>query len=138
MPREKPPKITKDGLPDGRGHGQGSKATRFSAYDNRPRPGRPTGARDLKTIVAAIRNLPVAKDGKRRVIAQEAILRAQVKKALAGDTRAAQFVQSQIDRFEQPVVNPDLTGQLLAEDAEILAATLARGGLVSTQEPDDE
>jgi hypothetical protein len=137
MSRAKPPRFTKDGLPDNRGHGEGSKATRFSKDDGRKRPGRPSKASDLKTIVDRVRDMPVpmSQGGKKKrsVSTQEGVLLAQRAKALAGDTKAALFLQNQLDRFHTPLTDPDLIGTLLAEDQAILAAARARGVL-----PDDE
>lgn len=134
MAKDKDPKLTKDGVPDNRGRSAGSKATQFAKDDGRRRPGRPKKSADQRTIVDRIRNTPVGlkPDGTRRrrsVTMQEAILLAQSKKALAGDTRAAQYVQNLIDRYEAPVVDPNETAKLLEEDREVLAWAKIRGVL---------
>lgn len=135
MPEGKEPKFTKSGEPDGRGHGEGSKATRFTKDDGRKRPGRRTGSRDLKTIVKRVRDLPVGteKNGRRgpNVDTQEGILRVVRKKALSGDIKAAAFLQNQFDRFEVPSVDPNEVARRLEEDADILAAAMKRGLLPS-------
>jgi hypothetical protein len=85
-----------------------------------------------------VRDLPVATsaNGKknRTVSTQEGILLAQRKKALAGDTRAAVFMQNQIDRFEAPSVDPDETARLLDRDQKILAWAKSRG-ILPTDDP---
>ena len=75
--------------------------------------------------------VPMSQAGKkkRNVSTQEGVLLAQRAKALAGDTKAAVFLQNQLDRFHTPFTDPDLTGTLLVEDQAILAAARTRGVL---------
>jgi hypothetical protein len=138
MAERKPPKIRGDGDIDHRGHGEGSKGTRFAAGDGRPRPGRRKGSRDERTIVQAIRNMPVTvKDASgriKKVTTYDAILMAMRQKALAGDIKAAEALLRRIDRHEPPSVEQDRTADLIAEDQLILDAARRRGLL---PHPDD-
>lgn len=129
MAKGEPPKFRADGVPDGRGHADGSKETRFKPDDGRARPGRPKKSRDERTIVQAVRDMKVTvtDGGKRRKInTAEAILLKLRQKALAGDHRAAETLLKRFDRYEVPTAEPDRTRELLAEDQQILEAAAAR------------
>ena len=126
----KPPKIRKDGAGDGRGQSEGSRANRFTSGDGRNRPGRKKGAKDEKTILLKTRDMKVwigTGDQRRSTTARHAVLLSQLKKALAGDTKAAEFLSKRWDRHETPSTEPDVTKALLEEDAAILADAAARG-----------
>lgn len=130
MTSPKPPKFTAAGLPDGRGQAEGSKNTRFASGDGRPRPGRPKGARDEKTIVNEVRDMKVeAVIGrrKRKIDTQRAILLKQREKALKGDQRAAEFMDRKFQTYGPPIVEPDHISSLLEEDRAILDAARRRG-----------
>lgn len=130
MSRPKDPKFTKDGFPDGRGHGEGSKGTRFAKGDGRRRPGRPKGARDEKVLVNKIRDMKVEatiNGRKRKVDTQQALLMKQREKALKGDQRAAEFLDRKFQAFGPPVVEPDHITPLLESDREILKCAVRRG-----------
>jgi hypothetical protein len=142
MAERKPPKIRADGEIDNRGHGEGSKSTRFAAGDGRPRPGRRKGSRDERTIVQAIRDMPVAvKDGsgrRKKVSTYDAILMTMRQKALAGDIKAAEVLLKRIERHEPPSVERNQTSDLLAEDRLILDAGRRRGLLPSAGDDGQE
>ena len=129
MAKGEPPKFTADGVPDGRGHADGSKDTRFKADDGRARPGRPKKSRDERTIVQTIREMKVTvNEGgrRRRINTLEAVLLTMRKKAVAGDVKAAEMLLKRFDRYEVPTAEPDRTRELLAEDRLILEAAAAR------------
>lgn len=121
----KDPKFRHDGEPDGRGHGEGSKASRFQKDDGRRRPGRPKGALSLKTIYlhAAAMPIYVTINGKRkRITTADAIVLKQREKALGGGERAAERFIEKLEQYSPIEVQPDLTAHLLAEDEPILAS----------------
>ena len=126
----KEPKFRKDGHPDGRGHGEGSKGSRFHKDDGRRRPGRPKGALSLKTIYLNAASMPiyVTINGKRkRITTADAIVLKQREKALGGGERAAERFIEKLEQYSTIEVQPDLTAQLLAEDESILASAGRRG-----------
>lgn len=119
-----PPKYRADGEPDGRGHADASRATRFAPGDERPRPGRRKGSKSLKTIYLNIAATPVVLDRngrKKKISTTEAIVMKQREKALKGDQRASERFLERIIEYTSPEVQLDLTQALLAEDAELLA-----------------
>ena len=129
MSDEKVPGFTKDGLPDGRGLSEGSKANQFRKGDERQRPGRPKGLRDRKKIIESIRDLTVDANlngRKRKIGTDTGILLAARAKALKGDPRAIEFLNGLFERIEPLLVEPEQTEKLLREDQEILAAAFAR------------
>lgn len=126
----KDPKFRKDGHPDLRGHGEGSKASRFQEGDGRRRPGRRKGALSLKTIYLNAGAMPiyVTINGKRtRITTADAIVLKQREKALGGGERAAERFMEKLEQYSPIEVQPDLTGELLAEDEVILAGAAGRG-----------
>lgn len=126
----KPPKFRKDGAPDGRGHSEASHATRFAPGDNRPRPGKPKGAKSLKRVYLDVAAIPVVldRDGKKKKISTtHGIVMKQREKALKGDQRASEHFLDRITEFSPPDVQLDLTAALLEEDAVLLAAARRRG-----------
>ena len=126
----KPAKIGKDGARDGRGQSEGSKASQFASGDGRSRPGRKKGSKDEKTLVMRVRDMKVpmgSGNGRRSVPLRYAMFLAQAKKAMSGDTKAAEFLAKRFERYETPVTEPDATKALLQEDAAILADAAARG-----------
>ena len=126
-----PPKLRGDGSPDGRGHADGSRSTRFAADDNRPRPGRRKGSKSLKTIYQTTAAIPLTVDlgngRKKRISSLEGMVLKQREKALKGDQRSAEQFLVRITDYSPPEVQLDLTAQLLAEDAELLKSARARG-----------
>jgi hypothetical protein len=130
----KEPKYRKDGAPDGRGHAEGSAATRFDSGDGRRRPGRTKGAKSLKTIYKAAASMPVTATDpktlkKTRYITKEAVVLKQREKALRGEDRALERFIDRIELYDPPEVDADRTATLLAEDAELLAEALGRGAI---------
>lgn len=126
----KQPKFRLDGELDGRGHADASKSTRFATDDGRKRPGRKKGARDEKTEILAIRDMLVEVtigDKKQKVPTRTAIFLRQRKKALDGDQRATEFLDAKFSQYEPPLLEPNLTSDLLAEDQAILESAVARG-----------
>lgn len=135
-----PSKTRGDGLPDGRGHGDGSRSTRFAQGDGRKRPGRKKGSKDLKTIYQNTAAMPLTVDlgngQKKRISSVEGMVLKQREKALKGDQRSAERFLERIAEYSPPDVQLDLTAQLLAEDAVLLANARARG-LLGPSEPTD-
>jgi hypothetical protein len=119
-----------DGGPDGRGHAEGSKATRFAVEDRRPRPGRKKGAKSLKTVYQAVAEIPVEAEikGKRkRITSKEGIVLKEREQALKGDHRAREHFIKRLSEYSPIEVESDRTTQLLAEDEAILATAYERG-----------
>ncbi len=132
------PKFRDDGAPDGRGHAEGSRATRFAAGDNRRRPGRTKGAKGLKQVYLDIAATPVLldRDGQKKKISTiQGIVMKQREKALKGDQRASEHFLDRIAEYSPPDVQLDLTAKLLEEDALLLAAARPRG-IIGETEPD--
>ena len=126
----KPPRFRQDGEIDGRGHADASKSFRFASGDGRKRPGRPKGARDERTEVLLVRDMPVEitiGGKKRKGSTRLGMYMRQRHKALNGDQRATEFLDAKFSQFEPPLVQPDLTRILLEEDRAILAAAAGRG-----------
>ncbi|MBA3527375.1 MAG: hypothetical protein H0T82_10725 [Sphingomonas sp.] len=134
----KPPKFRGDGAPDGRGHADGSRATRFAAGDNRRRPGRTKGSKSLKHIYLDVAATPVLldRDGrKKKISTTHGIVMKQREKALKGDQRASEHFLDRITEYSPPDAQLDLTAKLLEEDALLLAAARPRG-IIGETEPD--
>jgi hypothetical protein len=131
MSDDKPPRFRADGELDGRGHAEGSRRTQFHAGDGRRRPGRPRGARDERSLVRQIRDMPVTitdQAGRRRKISTiEALLIKLRSEALAGNMKAMESLLKRIERYEVPSAEPDLTAKLLEDDQIILEAARVRG-----------
>ena len=126
----RPPRLRGDGELDGRGYSEGSVPTRFAASDGRKRPGRPKGAKSLATIYRQVGQIPVALDQggrKRKISTAEGVVLKQRELALKGDQRAAERLLDKIEAHDPVELRPDLTAQLLAEDAVLLASARARG-----------
>ena len=127
----KPPKHRGDGLPDGRGHADGSRQTRFAHDDGRARPGRRKGSKSLKTIYQTTAAIPLTVDlgngRKKRISSLEGMVLKQREKALKGDQRSTERFLERIADYSPPEVQLDLTAQLLEEDAVLLADARARG-----------
>lgn len=134
----KPPRYRGDGLPDGRGHAEGSRPTRFAHDDGRKRPGRRKGSKSLKTIYQNIAAIPLTVDlgngRKKRITSLEGMVHKQREKALKGDQRAAERFLERIADYSPPDVQLDLTAQLMEEDAVLLASARARGLLAPNAE----
>ena len=134
----KEPKFRKDGHPDGRGHSEGSKGSRFAEDDGRRRPGRPKGALSVKTIYLNAASMPiyVTINGKRkRITTADAIVLKQREKALGGGERAAERFIEKLEQYSPIEVQPNRTAELLAEDEVILAGGSARGELGGGEPP---
>lgn len=130
----KPTRTRSDGGVDGRGHGEGSVSTRFAPGDGRKRPGRTKGAKSIATIYREIAKMPVALElgGKKtKITTAQGIVLKQREKALKGDQRAAEHLLDRIEAHDPVEARPDLTAQLIDEDAELLASARARGLLPS-------
>lgn len=136
----KTPKFRLDGGPDGRGHADGSRATRFASGDGRRRPGRTKGSKSLKQIYLDVAATPVVldRDGrKKKISTTQGIVMKQREKALKGDQRAIERFLDRIAEYSPPDVQLDLTATLLEEDAVLLAGGRQRGVIVeSGPEPD--
>lgn len=123
-------KFRLDGQPDGRGHAEGSKSTRFAVDDDRPRPGRKRGSKSLKTVYQAVAEIPVEAEikGKRkRITSKEGIVLKEREQALKGDHRAREHFIKRLSEYSPIEVEPDRTTLLLAEDEAILACAFERG-----------
>jgi hypothetical protein len=119
-----------DGAPDGRGHAEASRATRFGAEDGRPRPGRKKGARSLKTVYQTAAEVAVdaeIKGKRKRITTKEAIVLKEREQALKGDHRAREHFIKRLAEYSPIEVEPDRTTLLLAEDEAILASAFERG-----------
>lgn len=126
----KPPKFRADGGPDGRGHADGSRATRFAIDDGRRRPGRTKGSKSLKHVYLDVAATPVVldRDGrKKKISTTHGIVMKQREKALKGDQRASELFLDRIAEYSPPDVQLDLTATLLDEDALLLAGARRRG-----------
>jgi hypothetical protein len=134
----KPPKIRDDGLPDGRGHAEGSRSTQFAQDDGRVRPGRRKGSKSLKTIYQTIAAIPLTVDlgngKKKRITSLEGMVHKQRQKALNGHQRATERFLERIADYSPPEVQLDLTAQLLEEDAALLASARGRGLIAPSPE----
>jgi hypothetical protein len=128
-PREpKKPGTRKDGLPDGRGRSEGSRAGHFSQDDGRRRPGRPKGAQNKKTKRREVLSMPVKVtiNGKTKTVDTEtALYMAQRKKALDGEQRSTELLLGKPDP-EPPPPDIDLKA-LFAEDLAIIEDVRRRG-----------
>ena len=136
----KEPKIRLDGQPDRRGHSEGSKSTRFGVDDGRKRPGRTKGAKSLKTVYQAIAEMPVRADVPgipKRISTKEGIVLKERDQALRGDHRAREHFLKRLSEYSPIEVEPDRTGQLLADDEIVLADAFRRGliGALPLDEP---
>ena len=136
----KEPKIRLDGQPDQRGHSEGSKSTRFGVDDGRKRPGRTKGAKSLKTVYQAIAEMPVRADVPgipKRISTKEGIVLKERDQALRGDHRAREHFLKRLAEYSPIEVEPDRTGQLLADDEIVLADAFRRGliGALPLDEP---
>ncbi|MCT2559876.1 hypothetical protein N0B51_12905 [Tsuneonella sp. YG55] len=123
-------KFRLDGQPDGRGHAEGSKSTRFAVDDNRTRPGRKKGAKSLKTVYQAVAEIPVdaeIKGKRKRITSKEGIVLKEREQALKGDHRAREHFLKRLSEYSPIEVEPDRTTLLLAEDEVILASAFERG-----------
>lgn len=123
-------KFRLDGQPDGRGHAEGSMATRYAADDGRRRPGRKKGAKSLKTVYQAAAEIPIEAEikGKRkRITSKEGIVLKEREQALKGDHRAREHFIKRLAEYSPIEVEPDRTTLLLAEDEAILASAFERG-----------
>ena len=138
MPEPKPPRLRNDGGPDGRGHGEGSKASRFAKDDNRRRPGRTKGALSLGTIYrtagGAIITLTLQNGKTRSITKAEGVILKQLELALKGDQRAAERFLEKYEQYSPTEAQTDLTEVKLIEDQDILASAYLRG-LISADEP---
>lgn len=126
----KDPRFRKDGQPDGRGHGAGSKKTRFAEEDGRRRPGRPKGSKSLKTVYLAAADITVRAviNGKtKRITSKEAMILKEREQAMGGDHRAREHFLKRLDEYSPIEVQPDLTVSLIAEDEVIIADVFKRG-----------
>ena len=106
-----------------RGHGEGSKATRFGQDDGRPRPGRKKGARDERTLLQLIKDLKVTVNlpgVPARIDTHLAYLLKLRERALKGDLKAIEMLDRKLAQYAIPSVQPDLTADLLAEDIAII------------------
>lgn len=139
MSAPKEPKFLPNGLPDGRGQGEGSMATRFARDDNRRRPGRTKGALSLGTIYrtagGAIITLTLQNGKTKRISKAEGIILKQLDLALKGDQRAAERFLEKFEQYSPTEIQPDLTALKLIDDEEILASAYRRG-LLGSGEPD--
>lgn len=125
----KDPKFRNDGEPDGRGHSDGSKPSRFQENDGRRRPGRTKGALSLKTIYMNAAAMPIyvtIGDKRKRISSADAIVLKQREKALSGSERAGERFIDKLEQYTPIEVQPDLTAELMAEDEAILASAAAR------------
>lgn len=128
----RPIKLKADGTPDGRGHSEGSKATRLRSGHKRPGPGRPKGSRDERSEVEEIKNMTVkavVNGRERRVGTRMFNMLRMREKAGKGDIRAIEWLDRKFAQYEPPVVELHLTAQRLEEDQAILADARARGVL---------
>lgn len=131
MPAPKEPKFLANGLPDGRGQGEGSRATRFARDDDRRRPGRTKGALSLGTIYrtagGAVITLTLQNGKTKRISKAEGIILKQLDLALKGDQRAAERFLGKYEQYSPTEVQPDLTALKLIDDEDILAGAYRRG-----------
>lgn len=131
------------------GYGCPPKHTRFQPGKSGNAKGRPKGRRNLKTeLELELHQRILVREGDRqtRVTKRHAVLKAQLAKAIKGDTRAAAWVFELVGRL----LDPDGTGsagsarQLSPDDRAILADYAARlaapepaGGQNRSGSPDD-
>jgi hypothetical protein len=131
MSAPKEPKFLPNGLPDGRGQSEGSRATRFARDDHRKRPGRTKGALSLgtiyRTVGGAIITLTLQNGKTKRISKAEGVILKQLELALKGDQRAAERFLEKFEQHSPTEVQPDLTALKLIDDEEILASAYRRG-----------
>lgn len=134
------PNIRSDGEPDLRGKSDGSKSTQFAADDGRKRPGRPKGAKSLRSIyrAAGSAKISVTIGGvTRRLTKTEAVILKQLDLALHGEQRPAERFLDRIEQFTPVEVDVDIIGALISEDLNLLAIARERG-LIGPAGPDPE
>jgi hypothetical protein len=110
------------------GYGRPPLATRFQPGRSGNPRGRPKGARNLATIVAAAlgERVTVNENGRRRLITKlEAAVKQLVNRAAAGDTRVTQLLLALVQAHEGKPARTDLEFASAA-DAEVIAALLRR------------
>lgn len=128
------PNLRSDGEPDGRGKSEGSKSTQFAAGDDRRRPGRPKGAKSLRSIYRAAgkAKISVTVGGvTRRLTKTEAVILKQLDLALHGEQRPAERFLDRIEQYTPVEVDADLIGALIGEDMNLLAIARERGLICS-------
>lgn len=134
------PKFRSDGEPDGRGLSEGSKSTRFAPGDGRTRPGKPKGAKSLRSIylAAGSAKISVTIGGvTRRLTKTEAVILKQLDLALHGEQRPAERFLDRIEQYTPAEVDADLIGALISEDLGLLAIARERG-LIALPDPDPD
>jgi len=140
-PERKRINLRKDGEIDDRGHGKGSRATRFKAGDGRRRPGRSKGSRSEKSDVLMVRDMTVSVTMGRRTskaTTRLAMLLAMRAKALKGDHKAIEWLDRKFGQYEPPEVDVGQTERLLVEDEAILLDDARARGLIGDQREKDE
>ena len=123
------------------GYGKPPKHTRFKKGQSGNQKGRPKGAKSFSTDLREELNekVPVRENGKVKVLSkQRAILKAQVSKAMAGDTRAAQSVVSMVAAYLNDDAETAFGTPLQDEDDKIIDDFIAQLKLEPNGGGDDE
>lgn len=123
MTDPKPPKAANSAV----GYRRPPKTTQFKPGTSGNPKGRPKGSRPVGAVLQDIiqQNVLVTENGKtRRVPALEAMLRRLTNDAMRGEQRAIKSLLSLLDRYGELPQTKLKLGEMLAEDAEILAQYL--------------
>ena len=123
------------------GYGKPPKHTRFKKGQSGNQKGRPKGAKSFSTDLREELNekVPVRENGKVKVLSkQRAILKAQVSKAMAGDTRAAQSVVSMVAAYLNDDAETAFGTPLQDEEDKIIDDFIAQLKLEPNGGGDDE
>jgi len=123
MPKRKSSKPTSHGV----GYRRPPKESQFKAGKSGNPKGRPKGSRPVGSVLQDIiqQKVPVTENGKtRRVAALEVIIRRLANDAMRSDPRAIKLLLSLVDRYSESSETKVKLGEILAEDATILAEYL--------------
>src|SRR5665213_1054685 len=109
------------------GYRRPPKATQFKPGESGNRKGRMKGSRPVGSVLQDIiqQKVPVTENGKtRRIAALEVIIRRLANDAMRSDPRAIKLLLSLVDRSSESSETKVKLGEILAEDATILAEYL--------------
>ena len=109
------------------GYQRPPKATQFKPGESGNRKGRKKGSRPVGSVLQDIiqQKVPVTENGKtRRIAALEVIIRRLANDAMRSDPRAIKLLLSLVDRYSESSETKVKLGEILAEDATILAEYL--------------
>jgi hypothetical protein len=123
------------------GYGRPPKATQFKPGASGNPKGRPKGSRPVGSLLQDIiqQKIAVTENGRtRRLPALEIMLRRLANDAMRGEQRAIKFLLSLLDHYGASPQTKLNLGEMLAEDAEILAEYLQEPVVSSGPNPGQE